>query len=849
MFRYATIPLLCLLVFLPSSRLAQDKPETPEPESATIQLTECLVLPSVGKYGRSPVHIDALEALILEGKFSNPKPGDAVVNSDGESIAWQSATAGDDGWIRGDDYRGANAFWVVPSDKEQTVLLHARGHSWVYANGIPHAGDPYGFGYVRTPVRLKKGDNTFLFGMGRGSLKAELQLLGDAPPRLVFGRDWTLPDLVVGQQPAKQMFGAVDVINTTESTLEIVPLVVGVSPLKMNERYTGVRVSVPAMSCRKVEVPIPVQGEVINAEYEYELSMIEPKGESIHLDNSLATTSFTVKVVDPTQARRVTFRSDIDGSVQYYGLRPAVPLGNDSAKPGIVLSLHGAGVEGIGQARAYSPKSWCHIVCPTNRRPFGFDWEDWGRLDALEVLAHAKSTLEHDPTKVWLTGHSMGGHGTWTVGAHFPDKFAAVAPSAGWESFFSYVSGSTFPEQYSISELLTRSTNPSRTLLHKYNYKSQGVYILHGDADDNVPVTEARRMRDELKQFHTDLQYFEQPGAGHWWDDGHDDGADCLDWQPIFDMFAHRRLPQMNEVQSVDFTTVCPEHSASSHWARIEMQEKQLAPSRIQIQLFPNKGRFEGTTENVTRLRLQLDGVITQRESVSIQLDSQELGECAWPTDGALTLRMSEGKWQAEASASLKLKGPHRCGWLKNGMNHRFVLVYGTNGSAAENEWSFNKARFDAEQWWYRGNGAVEVVADKDFRAAAYPDRGVVLYGNRVTNLAFDLLIQGSPVEAKPKQAVIGDKAVVRGDLAMLYTYPRVDSDLASVVVVGGTGIKGMRLTDRVAYFTSGASFPDVLVFGPEMLKDGTGGLLVGGYFSEDWEVSGGDWVWNKTIK
>ena len=337
-----------------------------------------------------------------------------------------------------------------------------------------------------------------------------------------------------------------------------------------------------------------------------------------------------------------------------------------------------------------------------------------------KVLAHAQATLDNDPTKVWLAGHSMGGHGTWTVGAHFPDRFAAIAPSAGWESFFSYAGGAQFPEEYSVSEILTRTSNPSHTLLHKYNYKAQGVYILHGDADDNVPVSEARHMRDVLKEFHTDLQYFEQPGAGHWWDAGHDNGADCLDWQPIFDMFARHRLPKDSEVQAVDFTTVCPEHSADDHWARIEMQEKQLAPSRVQISLYPNKGIFEGTTENVTRLSLQVQGVISARETITVKLDGSELKDLAWPESGRICLRRDEAGWRSVGAPSAQLKGPQRYGWFKNAMNHSFLLVYGTNGSAEENAWACNKARMDAEQWWYRGNGSVEIIADSEFQAAPH---------------------------------------------------------------------------------------------------------------------------------
>ena len=104
----------------------------------------------------------------------------------------------------------------------------------------------------------------------------------------------------------------------------------------------------------------------------------------------------------------------------------------------MVLTLHGAGVEGIGQAQCYSRKPGLYIVAPTNRRPYGFDWEDWGRLDAIEVLDLAQRAFETDPQQTYLTGHSMGGHGTWHLGVTFPDRFAAIAPSAGWISMWSY---------------------------------------------------------------------------------------------------------------------------------------------------------------------------------------------------------------------------------------------------------------------------------------------------------------------------------------------------------------------------------------------------------------------------
>jgi dienelactone hydrolase len=507
-----------------------------------------------------------------------------------------------------------------------------------------------------------------------------------------------------------------------------------------------------------------------------------------------------------------------------------------------VLSLHGASVQASGQAAAYSPKSWCHIVCPTNRRPYGFDWEDWGRLDAMEVLAHAQATLENDPTKVWLTGHSMGGHGTWTVGSHFPDRFAAIAPSAGWESFWSYAGGGGHPPEFAVSDILTRSANPYRTLLRKYNYSSQGIYILHGDADDNVPVTEARAMRDALKEFHTDLGYFEQPGAGHWWDAGHDEGADCLDWRPIFDLFARRRLPQAHEVQAIDFTTVCPEHSANCHWTRIETQQVQLAPSRVQISVYPNKGEFEGTTENVRRMSLDVKAVMPRRDTLKLRLDGVEL-EAKWP-EGRLHLRREDDKWSVIDAPSLALKGPHRGGLFKNAFNRSFVYVYGTKGSEADTAANLEKTRFDLEQWGYRANGSFDVVRDVEFDDNTYAGSNIILVGNADTNSAWDKVLKDCPLRILNGKAVIGEREVKGDHLAMLFVYPRAGSDNNCVGVIGGTGVKGIKLTNRIGYFISGAAFPDVILFEPGMLQTGTGGVLAAGFLGEDWSVERGEITW-----
>jgi predicted esterase len=504
----------------------------------------------------------------------------------------------------------------------------------------------------------------------------------------------------------------------------------------------------------------------------------------------------------------------------------------------LVLTLHGAGVEGQGQADAYASKNWCHIVAATNRRPYGFDWEDWGRLDAMEVLENAQKELKTDPSRTYLTGHSMGGHGTWHVGVTFPDRFAAIAPSAGWVSFWSYAGGRRVESPTGVEELLQRAGNASDTLGLMRNYAQHGIYVLHGDADDNVPVNQARTMRQHLGTFHPDFVYYERPGAGHWW------GNACVDWPPLFEFLNQRRLPPREQINKVEFITASPGVSAACHWARIEMQHEPAKFSSIKLTQDPKKPSFSGTTDNVELLSLDL-GHLKPAESVQVELDGQKLDKLAWPAEGQrLWLKRDLGKtWFAIAGPKPNWKSPARSGPFKDAFRNRMVFVHGTLGTPEENAWSLARARFDAETFWYRGNGSVDIVSDQLFDPKTEPNRNVILYGNAATNSAWKPLLEKSPVQVERGKLRIGDKELVGDDLAYLFIRPRPDSATASVGVVSGTGLPGLKLTERMPYWVSGAAFPDCLVVGPEMLTEGVKGVRVAGFFGNDWGVGTGDFV------
>jgi predicted esterase len=825
-----TIIGLTLFTCILSPALEAESSQTVGPEMI---LREGLIMRSADRSERprrSAFHTDAVEEMIVKGEWTPPVEGQPLTASSRTNRVWQRATASADGTFTNREMGGGGYLYVpVQSERNEVKLLRAAGQEIAYVNGEPRPGDPYSNGILELPVELHQGTNDFLFRASRGRVRATLST--PARPIMLYLGDTTIPDIVHGDN--EEAWGAIIVVNCTTNFLKDLSIkasVAGHSALKSSLP------SIPPLSVRKVGFRFKPHWSDKTNQLELSLKL---EGHSSH-GKLLDTATLVLHLRKETDHYNQTFRSDIDGSIQYYAVAPAHPSPSGPPAKALFLSVHGAGVEASGQAGAYASKSWGTLVAATNRRNYGFDWEDWGRHDAMEVLNLAKARFQPDPQQIYLTGHSMGGHGTWILGVTYPDHFAAIGPSAGWISFSSYGGAERRTNGDAVQQMVQRASNQGDTLGMVSNCLHFGVYILHGDADDNVPVQEARTMRDRLKTFDHDFMYHEQPGAGHWW------GNLCVDWPPMFDLFARHEIPQDRSVCDINFTTMNPGVSASSHWISIEEQQHALNKSDVVIHYAPTSRTFEATTENVARLSLRTDQ-IAPGGPVTVKLDGQTLADLAQPGhDGKIWFENKDGKWTVGDAPPLTRKGPHRYGPFKEAFGHDMMFVYGTKGSPAENAWAKAKSRLDAESWWYRGNGAVDVVPDVEFNAAKEPDRGVVLYGNADNNAAWGALLGNSPVQVRQGVVEIGSHAIHGEDLACLLCRPRPGSDTASVAVVAGTGVVGSKLTDRVPYLTAGVAYPDCTVFGVETLSKGDAGVRAAGFFGMDWSVDKGDFAWRE---
>ncbi|NKI27139.1 prolyl oligopeptidase family serine peptidase [Arenibacter sp. 6A1] len=800
-----------------------------------------LKMPNIGFESSSFPNDPVFNRFLTDNQYRATKELTFDIDFLGNPMQWESIKIDSTSSFSGRNLRSAYVYLTYKSNSEQIVLFEASGHSLALINGFPHEGDHYDFGYSLIPIKLKKGENVFVLKVGRFP-RIRARLITPSTGVQFTTRDMTMPN--IQQEDSKEYTGAIRVVNATENWIKE-----AIIEAKLADNNTSTIIAnIPPLSVQKV--PFSFTSNPVDASkdrLDLQLNLKNNKG--ITFNNQ----TVTLEVKSKYKHHKKTFISKIDGSVQYYSVAPSTTKEQSQA---LFLSVHGASVEAVNQANAYAQKDWGTLVAPTNRRPFGFAWEDWGRLDALEVLADAKNIYKPDESKIYLTGHSMGGHGTWYLGATYPDRFAAIAPCAGYPDLLAYRDGfsrrllemtSEQLEERGIStksvermkleplntplqQIIERAGTPSRTLKLERNYLQSGVYVLHGEKDNVVPTAIAREMRERLGKFHNDFTYYEYPDGTHWY------GNHSVDWQPIFDFFKQRTIQKDSAVKKLEFFTGSPGVSAKSHFMTIHQQEK---PFEISSFDFSKEQGFNITTSNVALLEVDLSKITETINEITLDGDTLKVS-----SNLKNFFKKDKEKWVKTSRPSLGEKGPHRNGGFKDAFRNNVVFVYATKGSTIENDWYYHKALFDAETFYYRANGNVEMIKDTDFSLKKYADRNVILYGNKDNNTAWKVLLKDSPIQVKKNEVSIGDKTLSGNQWGMYFTVPRKDSDVATIGVVTATGDMGMKAAYANHYLVNGTTFPDVVLFNSDLLNQGTDAVKFAGFFGNDWTIENGDFEW-----
>jgi predicted peptidase len=159
----------------------------------------------------------------------------------------------------------------------------------------------------------------------------------------------------------------------------------------------------------------------------------------------------------------------------------------------LVLFLHGSGERGTNLTRVTRhglPKlveegQDFPFILVSPQCPKRSNW-DMQTRDLNMLLDEIESSYAVDPDRVYVTGLSMGGYGTWSLAISNPRRFAALMP----------ICGAGDPEEVSV-------------------IKHIPTWVFQGDKDDAVPLTEVEATVNALKASGGNVRFTVYPGVGH----------------------------------------------------------------------------------------------------------------------------------------------------------------------------------------------------------------------------------------------------------------------------------------------------------------------------------------------
>lgn len=157
----------------------------------------------------------------------------------------------------------------------------------------------------------------------------------------------------------------------------------------------------------------------------------------------------------------------------------------------LLLFLHGSGERGrhLSRVKRHGPP---HLLQEGMQLPFIVvspqcpEGETWSVAFLDRLLDHAQGRYRVDPDRIYVTGLSLGGYGTWALAEAFPERFAAIAPVCG-------------------------GGDPSRAAA----LKRLPVWVFHGEKDLLVPVRESEEMVAALREAGGNVRFTAYPDKGH----------------------------------------------------------------------------------------------------------------------------------------------------------------------------------------------------------------------------------------------------------------------------------------------------------------------------------------------
>lgn len=455
------------------------------------------------------------------------------------------------------------------------------------------------------------------------------------------------------------------------------------------------------------------------------------------------------------------FRSRVDGSLQPYGM--IIPESYTGQPTRLDVWLQGmnrnrnevAFIREHQRTAPVPPEQTYLQLEPYGRSNVSYRWA--GETDVFEALAAAREHYKVDPQRIALRGFSMGGAGTWHLGLHHPDRWAAFEAGAGYTETKIYAKKTGLPPY-------------QESALHFYDARD---YALNGT---NLPfvgyggeidpqLAASVNIREQLLKEGVNLDnlkalFLVGPGTAHQWHP---------ETHKVSDRFMDEALAKgwsaPSRVRFVTYTT----RFNKAYFVTVEELEKHY--ERADVDATRGGGRTTVTTKNVARIRVEGPGALT--------LDGQQFGATG-------EFARSNGKW-AKAGAAQGLRKRHGLqGPIDDAFFESFLCVRPTGQGTKATEYGLgqlDKLEKDFSKWL---RGDPRVKDDRAVTAEDIANHNLILFGDPWSNSVIARVIAKLPIQWTRQQITLGGRTVDAATHAPALVYPNPLNPSRYVVINSG---------------------------------------------------------------
>jgi hypothetical protein len=466
--------------------------------------------------------------------------------------------------------------------------------------------------------------------------------------------------------------------------------------------------------------------------------------------------------------------SKIDGSVQPYGL--VVPESYANKGPGRFrcdLWFHGRG-ETLSEvnflrdrsmnAGQYAPEDTI-VLHPYGRYCNANKFA--GEIDVLEALDSVKRRYRIDEDRISVRGFSMGGASTWQLAVHYPDRWFAANPGAGFSET------PDFLKVFQQEKL--QPTWWEKRLWNWYDCPGWCINLRHcptiaysGEIDRQKQAADV--MEKALGEQGIELMHIIGPKTAH---SIHPQSKVEIearmrslakvgrDWQPL----------------DIEFTTYTLRYNRMN-WITVDGIVEHWSPAHVSAAI--HAGEVEIDAENVTDLSLSFsagEAPFDVQSNVTILIGEDELEAPGPKSDKSwdVSLHRARGQWRLGAREGAGLRKRHHLqGPIDDAFLDRFILVRPTGYAWHEHASKWSAAELDRaiEHWrrHFRGQAIVKddtAIVPEDIQSA-----NLILWGDPSSNAVLRQVAGELPIEWTREAITVGDRKHPSDKHALIAVYP-----------------------------------------------------------------------------